>query len=344
MIEQILDELRSKSGSHPETLARALAGEVHAVQIGSRWEGRVIYVLFSPGARGPVGVLKVDHHPTHRSRLLDEWDALTELARHSAMLGRVPDPLALVSSTARVIVAQSVLPGVSLGVRMRRRARPGPRSTARDHRQVTDWLALLHSTTTRPQATQLDADRIIERVDRALPLDVAGRSGFLADLGAQTRGLSDLVIPSLWSHSDLGPSNLFVTRERAGVIDWEHGLPQSSPLPDLIGFLTLYARAVRSRGRSAVSLEEGFRRAFVTDGWLGRVTAQTLIRDLRRHDLPPEAAQPLLASTLAEIATGQTAKVLSPQARATWRGLLSVHAVNGRDGVLARAVDDSRRR
>jgi hypothetical protein len=334
VIDEILEELRA-AGAGGGDLSAALRGPVRVVHLGSRWEGRLNCILFSPHKRDPLLVIKVDHHQVHRRRLLNEWETLNELARWPAMDGRVPAPVALVSTDPRTVLAQAVVPGVPLS-RLRRRGR---RTAASDHAQVTQWLTLLHSTAHARESALVDPDQMVDRVDQMLPQDVGSRARFLGDVAAQSAQLGQLSVPLLPRHGDMGPSNLLRAGGQINVIDWENARRATTPLTDLVVFLTLYARAL---SRPGVALDAIFGDVFCSDGWLSRSSVRTYIGELRRHGLPLEAAEPLLVSTLSDLASGATASGLSTRARGGWRNVLAFYATHGHQGPLRRLVRDPR--
>jgi aminoglycoside phosphotransferase (APT) family kinase protein len=134
-------------------------------------------------------------------------------------------------------------------------------------------------------------------------------------------------LPSTAGHGDLGPSNCLISSSgQVGVTDWEGGVGTRSPLVDILIFLHHYARAVPTRRRQPA--RGAFSRAFLADGWLAELTAANVHRQLRRLGAPPAAAPLLVASTLADLASGeaQTAHSLRPGARRHWSACLEAFA------------------
>jgi hypothetical protein len=136
---------------------------LHALQIGSRWEGRAVWSLFPDGADQPVLIVKVDHKKRSQQWLRQEHKALLALSGQPQLRGSVPEPVALFADGRRLALTQTAVPGTPLSVLARQRARPSPRACAVEHRLVLDWLACLHGDIASAPSHRVDSAQVVER-------------------------------------------------------------------------------------------------------------------------------------------------------------------------------------
>lgn len=309
-----LDEVRPPIGQHC------------VVQLGSRWLGRAILVLFAPGADDPALVIKVDRLPRHHPRLRQELAALQTLERRADLRGLVPEPLGLFPVGDALALAQTGIGGTPLTVVLRRRLIPSLGAAEHDHQRVLGWVERLHGPVGPSRFEVLEPADVMARVGAALPQE--GRfPRFVSDVRTQAETFGCITIPVLPGHGDLGPSNFLLRRgEVAGVVDWEGGVEQRSPLADLVIFLNHYVRATPDRLQRPVDPGDAIARAFVDDGWLGCLTRRSWRRQLRRLGLPDAAERYLLTATLAALATGHAPIAHAQRGRKMWTGLFRHYA------------------
>lgn len=189
-----------------------------------------------------------------------------------------------------------------------------------------DWLAELRAQG-EGEIAVLDAETVGARPEQALPGTVAEQRQISDRVVATGRSLGPLQVPLVPVHGDLVPSNCLVAADGLHVIDWERSVPSASPLAEIVVFLTFYVRRLPTRRRRRLTPVAAFRRAFLGEGWLARVTRMTWSRQLAALGLPLEAAEYLLLATLADLATGHEAAAHPRSAawRRHWSELLTVY-------------------
>lgn len=337
MLNKLLTDLREHVESRSAPLPPALLYPSTAVHITSRWEGRAVYAVFDGrDKKAPSLVFKVDSRSAYQPRLRTEYKTLCWYSARSGVADRMPHPVALFTTGRHLALAQTGVPGVPLNVLLRRRIRSGPERCARDHAMVLNWLAALHDSTDSAASVPLEAERAVKQMAAGLPDDRAVWEPFLAAMTASAERFADLHVPLLPGHGDLAPSNCMVHGSAVGVIDWEGGLEPREPLADIVVFLNHYARALPKQRHRLPDPVEAFRRAFIGEGWLARVTAASLRGELARLGLPVEAAEFLFVSTLADLAAGEasTAHGHRSGSRRNWSALLAAYAEDFRASAL----------
>lgn len=330
----VLAELAQRVDDAARAEVAALNGPHRAVYLTSRWKGRAVFAVLAAGEVTPSLVIKIDSHPAHKFRLHAEFAALTDLRQHPTMRGRVPGPLALFDVGTYRVLAQTGLPGVPLNVILRRRLRASRRVCGGDQDRVLAWLADLQDTPATIRAP-FDGKVALDRMRTTLGGRSVDSRPFLHAMSEQAQRWQDVSLPTTAGHGDLGPSNCLISSSgQVGVIDWEGGVGTRSPLVDILIFLHHYARALPTRQRRAAT--GAFSRAFLADGWLAELTASNVHRQLRRLGVPPAAAPLLVASTLADLASGEarSAHSLRPGARRYWSACLEAFAAGHERSLL----------
>ncbi|MGH3664701.1 MAG: hypothetical protein ACRDU8_01190 [Egibacteraceae bacterium] len=327
MIRTLLAELLAEH-DHGGRIAHLTAdSRLRVAQIWSRWEGRVVWTLFTRRCSAPVMVVKADHNRGYQQRLRREHQALQAVSQRPELRGTVPEPLTMFTTGPRLVLAQTGLPGTPLTVRARQRIRPSPRRSAAEHRQLLDWLERLQGG--GGQRVVVDADKVLEQAAAAIHGDDEA-AGFLSDLRAMAADWSDLTLPLLPGHGDLAPSNCLLHGGQVRVIDWEGGVGTRTPLADLIIFLNHYARCQPETGYLPPVAIEAFRRAFLGHGWLAALTARSFERHIRYLGLPVAAREYLLVATLTELATGEASTAHATRAKGYWTTFLRAYAAGRR--------------
>lgn len=299
-----------------------------AVLLCSRYEGRAVWGVFRDRAAEPFLFVKIDHTKPQKARLRREHATLVALRDRADLRSRVPHPVALLERGSKLVLVQTAVPGTPLHVRLRRRLRARPEQSRIEHMQVLDFLRRLQ-TSAPAQSIIVDPETVLDKV-RSLPdLDGAELAGS-PELSALAREWSPVELPIMAGHGDLSPSNCMIDGDRLGVIDWEGGAYERTTLVDVIVFLYRYAlvhpgpaRAPRKRlGQIA-----GFRRAFLGDGWLPRLTAASYCHEVQQLGIPASAAEFLLIATLADLASGAaiTHRPTSRRSRTFWTGALQTY-------------------
>lgn len=326
MIAEVVEQLRVRlpAGSG---LRADLGDRRRVVYLGSRWVGRGVYAVFTGRTSTPSVVVKVDFLDEHQGRLRAEWESLNDLTGHPALEGRVPRPLALFPVKHALVLAQRGLPGVPMNVVLRRRLRPGMRSTERDHRALLEWMKLLHTASAEDSVTDVEPEAVVDRVARAIKPTGLSSTAILERFAAVAAATGPLRMPLRPQHGDLGTSNILLSRGRAGVIDWEGGHAQAPPLQDMLIFLGQYARAVPAHRQLLLGWRQSFERAFVSEDWFGRLTMRTWKREVAGLGLPADASGYLLAVTMADLATkgGTAALSWNPTWRSMWAWRLATY-------------------
>ena len=323
-IRTLIEELGRAPDGDRRLRRLADDGVLSAVQLASMRQGRAVFVLFAGAITTPAAVVKVDHDPRYRPRLLAEHSVLQALRHLPAVAGSVPEPLGLAVSAPRVALAQSGLPGTPLNLLMRRRPRPAQRYGEADHRLVLEWLARLHAEPS-PGTTVLRSAAVLDAVERGVGRTPAAVR-FAREVRAMGEVFADVELPLLPGHGDLGSTNLLLDGDAVGVCDWEGGSGARPPLADIVLFLNHYGRALPTPAYRLPARLDAFRATFVDDGWLARLTARSLAHHLAHVGLDAEAAEYLFIATLADLAAGSAPTAHARSTTRFWTSALRTYA------------------
>lgn len=194
------------------------------------------------GGRGPEAILKValtDHGTDALIRSCRAVESLASDARLGGWLALVPRTLAVGhAAPGRVAVLEQRVAGRD------GQAVIGSGTGEDAVRTVLDEISLLHRSTGR--STVVDEPLLRAWVDE--PVDVLERwlagtasAEAIRDLRDRLRqGLQDRAVTVGWTHGDLAPGNVIVSREghrTAGIIDWEQARADGLPDVDTAHFL-----------------------------------------------------------------------------------------------------------
>ncbi len=211
------------------------------------------------------------------------------------------------------VLVSTVLPGHSMSVEYHQwwhTSRPG--RVAHDFTVASEWLERFQSATmlagaSRPWPAQV-AEALRGRWDGHRLLDMA-----LAKIGPD-RALSDHDVPCTAVHGDFWFGNLLLDDGRlVGVVDWEGGENQGSPLRDLARFVLSYSlyldrhtrdgrQVLGHRGLRRCGVAPGVAHALRGHGWYPRLVHNFLTHGLRRLQLPAELWYDVALTGIAEVA------------------------------------------
>lgn len=328
MLNKIVDTVRAGlPESAPPQAVAALSHPHSAMVLGSRWEGRVVYALFAPRGSTPAVVIKSDTNPAHQPRLYQEHETLARVSANPTMASLVPAPLGVYECGDAVVMTQTALPGTPLHVLLRRRLRQSRRRSAQDHARFQSWLSTFHGSASDETVT-VEPEVVLERLAQTLPAEASGAEELSRWMAQTGSGLGALTVPVRPLHGDMGPTNCLIHRGRMLVVDWEGEVTQGSPLAEVLLFLSYYARAIPGPDSRLRDPVEGFRAAFVEQGWLQDLTWITWSSTLRDLGLPEEAAEYLFVATLADLASGQApvAHANRGKTQRNWSNILAIYA------------------
>lgn len=310
----------------PEPIARQLealrpALAVHSIRLAARPTGIVLrgrhtsVLVYDAPARRPAVLVKIARLE-HAEPLLTEQHALERLEELSGSGLRVPQLLAAVHTGERFVLAQSVVPGVSLFRLLRSRLAGRRRLVTAELHRAAAWLRTFQLATA-DHAAALDIaagiDALVEGLDRAGDLTPARRRA-LDRLVARATRSGEPRVPTVWAHGDFWPGNLMRDGETLGVIDWAHLSTGASPSTDL-GFLVFTsAHATPWRGRSWSSAEQAFDRAFHEAGWFRDAAVAVAAGHLAAFGIDADAFDLLLLLDLDRQATRGAMDTVGPHA------------------------------
>jgi Phosphotransferase enzyme family len=316
-------------------------------------------LLFGSDGR-PHLVAKLARRTEGERALAAEYDVLMNLwsGGRGAVTDELPRPLALERVAGRMVLLSTAVRGTALTVRY---YTPGhvrhPDLVAQDFAVAGTWLARFQEQT-RSGTVTLGADMFEEWIRPTLVRYRAevGWSGWEADLAEHMSDLCALLsgvrVPVVGGHGDYAPGNILVDSGRvSGVVDWELGRRTSLPFSDLFKFATSYGAYLDracpptrgtlaghpgwSRARDRWGCTPGWTNrtgimyAFFGSGWFPELVRRFIDRNLRRMQVPPEAARLFILVFLAE----QVLALEQPAYRNGYRALLRLlweESVSGR--------------
>lgn len=138
-------------------------------------------------------------------------------------------------------------------------------------------------------------------------------SGAVAALHEVLERLSDVDLPTVFMHGDLGAWNILVGPDQSiGILDWENADSQGVPLWDLFVFArtlgVFLADATGVRYTPAV-----FERQFLSETRFRRVVFGEIRQYLRQIDLPTEAVDDLFVMCWVQQAVREAASLVAPK-------------------------------
>ena len=228
---------------------------------------RVVLLPFAPAARAPQLVLKLWRSPERNLDTLEEQRILEQIRSvgASGALGSVPEPLGSFRWGTLSVAAESYCPGRSFAAR-------GPRRSAEDDRKLDDLRCVLsglarftgHAVIERKPWSAGDMGGRAEQALRTFEEQFAPapEEGMLFEaVRDRSRSLSRESLPVVWSHPDLGPSNVLIRAEGITIIDWARASP-GWPLQDVLYFLLVAGFDICGARNERERLEV-FRRLFL---------------------------------------------------------------------------------
>jgi Phosphotransferase enzyme family len=230
---------------------------------------RVVLLPFGSGAKEPELVVKFWRSAERNADTTGEQEILRALRPEpGAPAARaVPEPLGSFPWGSVEIGVEGYCPGRSFSaMNARRGASPDEKVTTL--RRVLAGLAELGaSTVIRREPWSSGAMRgrmeaVLARFEEEFPTGEDERRLFEA-VRRQSNALSSASLAVVWSHPDLGPSNVLVRSEGITVIDWAKASP-GLPLQDVL-YLLLIASADISGARRESQRREAFRRVFLME-------------------------------------------------------------------------------
>ncbi len=228
---------------------------------------RVVLLPFAPGARAPQLVLKLWRSPERNFDTVEEQRILEQIRSvgSSGAPGSVPEPLGSFRWGTLSVAAESYCPGRSFAAR-------NPRRRAQDDRKLDDLRSVLSG------LALFSGDAVIERKPWSAG-DMGGRAEqalrtyeeefapapeqerLFEAVRDRSESLSRESLPVVWSHPDLGPSNVLIRPAGITIIDWARAAP-GWPLQDVLYFL-LVAGFDICGARNEKERLEVFRRLFL---------------------------------------------------------------------------------
>jgi hypothetical protein len=249
---------------------------------------KVLVLLTPPDAPEPTGLVKVTRSSAHVERLVNEGRALHRLTGLPAMARRVPAPWFEGRHGGRVLLGQSVLPGVPFARTARWTA---------DCPQLRDCLdalgALAAATATGvPAATVADALLTLLARYEVVYSPPAGEAAALREHFETLTAAVDL--PTVFQHGDPHPGNLLTSPSgRTLFLDWESAEPRGLPLWDTLYFFRSYA-VTASRRNGVRDPVRAATRHLLDASPLADLLVEAVDRDVARLGLPRTAVGPLV--------------------------------------------------
>jgi hypothetical protein len=267
----------------------------------------LVALIFNPGERVPVLVVKVPRQPNDNEGVRREAEILSRLAGLAPhTTGRWPAVVAMLDVGDHTILVETALSGAPLD--------PDRVSADRSAAVRTGEDFVLSLPVTRYADENADwYERTIAAPLRAL-VQLAPLGGESAELVERTHlalvSLQTTALPAVFEHADLSHPNLFIKPGgQLQVVDWERATPDGVPGHDLIFYLQYVSESARKaflRPQQLEANDEGMG----PDGWALPVVR----RHLRLRGVDPDLSGPLILATWARSAA-TLAYRLAPESR-----------------------------
>ncbi len=245
-----------------------------------------------------------------------ETRTLLELARLDlgALSSTIPAHVASLDLDGRPVLVSTAVTGTPMSIAYHRWPHTARKpSVSADFSAAFAWLqAFQHVTAHGPVPVDWPGqvlDGVLGRWDGHPALTAAVRR-----LRAAAADLADLALPCTAVHGDFWLGNVMVERRTVtGVVDWEAGSTQGSPLPDAVRFVLSYSlyldrhtrpgRAVLGhRGLHRTGFGPGVEHALCGSGWYPDLVRATMARHLERLGADPALWYAATLTGLGEIA------------------------------------------
>jgi aminoglycoside phosphotransferase (APT) family kinase protein len=257
----------------PEPM-RSVAARPLVVMSGGWWS-RVVVLPFGPGAREPLGAVKLWRTPGDIGRVEREQEAqrMIRSVLPPGTRDAVPEPLALTNWLGHVVSVETSARGQWLMARRHQQRRLA--AHLRELELVAKWLTDF-STHAQVARQPWSGDDITTWFGRPLAqyrdaFDMTSTEQRFEE--AVLRRASELVgatMPFVWCHNDFSELNIHVGEDSLSVVDWE-GLGAGLPATDLLYYLPRWL--YRARRMTREETFPGFSRLFVEDGTGDRAVA-----------------------------------------------------------------------
>jgi aminoglycoside phosphotransferase (APT) family kinase protein len=254
---------------------------------GARTISKVVGLVFADGQDAPGMVVKMPRVPEAVPALKREAETLDAIhASHPRPVAGVPRVLFYKRNAGTVALAETVVTGVPLWVKLRRTTY---RMLAL---RVTHWLAEFAGRTEHVPRSAW-GDRLVDTTMRTFT------SQFAPVLDPEKirkteEALDQLdALPMVCEQRDFGPWNVLVAPDGAlGVLDWESAELRGLPALDLIYFLSFQAffhdRTMRSR-----QFRPSYRTLLDASTFTGSIHAECMARYTERVGIEPRLLHPL---------------------------------------------------
>lgn len=276
-----------------------------------RTSAHVVLLAGRVGCADPVLVAKA-------ARLPGRSDALT---REAATLRAVQSARPGGFDSIPRLLTEDVVAGSHLIVETGLPGRPFPPAVIRRRRHgcasaLTRWVTELHQATALPPADPAATfDRLVtgplRELGRCVPTS-ADVHDLIARTLAVTRPLSEVAVPLVMEHGDLGAPNILASRAGAlGVVDWELAEPRSLPAQDLF-FGLAYLASAHAGAASPRDHIAAFDRAFFgADAWAAPYVASYV----EALQLPHAALRPLFVACWSRYVAKRATRLVGPDDR-----------------------------
>ncbi len=205
---------------------------------------RVVLLPFGPEAREPELVIKLWRSPERNIDSANEQSTLTAIrsSRVGVESRFVPAPLGLLRWGQLSVGVESYCPGRSFAISNSRWGRSRRRKVEDLENVMAGFAEFYGRATIRREPWSADMSERVEGVLQRYEAELLTTSGERRLFEAVRRRSESLLggsLPIVWSHPDLGPSNVLIRSDSSiTIIDWAKAAP-GLPLLDVLYFVLI---------------------------------------------------------------------------------------------------------
>jgi hypothetical protein len=255
----------------------------------------LVALIFNPGGRVPVLVVKVPRQPNDNEGVRRESEILSRLTALAPRdTSRWPTVVATLDVGDHTALVETGLSGAPLDPN---RVLADPSAAVRAGEDFVASLPIASSAAGNAGWY----DRTIAAPLRAL-VELAPLGGESAKLAERTHlalaSLQNTALPAVFEHADLSHPNLFIKPGgQLQVVDWERATPDGVPGHDLIFFLQYVSESAKKAFLRPEQLEANDE-VMGPDGW----ALPVLRKHLRLRGVDPDLSRPLILAAWARSA------------------------------------------
>lgn len=235
--------------------------------------GKVLFLIFKDNSTNPLFLAKVSRNQKDNSLLLCEYNNLQYIDKICSQFIKdsIPRPIFLEEIGNHRVLLETALEGKAISETLSFRHPVSKKIISRNCSLSIDWLIRFHIETNCKEK-RLERDNIhtyieepIESFCSTFELNT-DEIKFFQNLKVIIERLTNRNYPLVFQHGDFTPSNILISQNKFGIIDWEFSRTEGLLLHDLFFFLLWYGFAQCRKDVHDTRLSS-FQASFMSKNW-----------------------------------------------------------------------------